>query len=310
MKYLTIENEDVVYLTTCNLGLEGILDFITGGEKEKAPNTFNIIEAFDKVKQYSKNPKDFVINTNSPAVKRLNLCLSVNGAAPKTIGELAVNLEITVKKASTVVSKLEKDRFRQASILSGPIVAFNYNIENNVLSTGKVRKPIAREEMMTLLRAADKAFDSYYQFVGKSVQKDAESWLGGSPFKLKLKPENGRYRNAGGGKLKSVSNLPLPDQAGLDKLVAIFLRLANRQTKTFNESAFDDRKLKNYVDYKLNPDVKSMVGSLTSEQRQGLAVVFSGKSNSQELQLELCVAMKSLYASVLIYLDKCITKAK
>lgn len=305
MKQLVIEEEGLVDLTTFGIACEGF--FNIGKPKDEVdPNVFNTTAAFEKVRQYSKNPEGFTINTGQIKTR---LCFSLNGVSPSSATELLVALEKTLKQVYTVATKLEKDRLAQALILGATINTFNINMGSNLKDDGKVSKTVIGPVMNRVMYDARRSYDSYFQQVGRAVQKEAEGWLGGSPFNLKLKPETGRYRNAGGGKLKSVGPAPIADKLSIDKLVKTFLQNANVKTGTFNHSTLDDRALKHYVEYSIDPELKS-IGKMTKPQKQALAIVFSGKSNSQTLQYELCEAMKCLYTSLLVYLDAVIIKKK
>ncbi len=303
MKQLTIEEEGLVDLNSYDIACEGLFDFVKS--KEENSNTFDTAQVFEKVRQYSKNPQNFTLSTKPVKAK---LCISLNGAAPATATEMAIHLEKTLKQVFTVASKLEKDRLSQALILGATINTFNLNIGSNTHDS-KVAKVVVQAVMKRVVTDARRAQDSYYQWVGRAVQEEAASWLGGNPFNLKLKPETGRYRNAGGGKLKSVGSPLIADKVGIDKLVKIFLQNTDQRAGTFKHSALDDREFKHYVEYTIDPELKQ-IGPLDKTQRQALSAVFSGKSNSQTLQYELCGAMKSLYVSLLVYFDTVIVKKK
>lgn len=309
MKQLTIAEEGLVDLTSYDIAIEGIFDFLSSKEVED-PTKFNVMKAYDKIKAYSKNPSNFTVNLQPAKLKRMKLCIALNDKAPPSAVSLVVALESTMKKVFVVADKIEKDRIRQASILGVTINIFNHNIRDFQTRSGKVEKDAGQAIMRRVVDDALKAEDTYYTWVGRSVQKEAQGWLGGNPFKLTLKPETGRYRNAGGGKLKAVSNVPMPDQLSLDKLVKVFLRYANPKTLTFDNAALDDTSIKYWVDYAVHPELKSMLPSLTTEQRQAMAIVFSGKSNSQGILLDLCAAMKQLYVSIVVYISECISETK
>lgn len=304
MKYLTVEEEGTVDLNSLDIACEGLFDVFK--DKEDNPNIFNTSKAYDKVKAYSKNPKAFTINTKPVKNK---LCLAINGKAPTTVSEIVTALTKTVKQVTAVATRLEADRIRQALILGATINTYNINVGDTRGSSGKVPKQVIYMLMRRVINDAQRASDTYYNFIGASVQKDAQSWLGGNPFNLKLNPETGRYKNHGGGKIKSVGPAPIADQQGIDKLVDVFLGVANPKFNSFNSAALDDRNFKHQVNYSIDPEFKG-IGTLTKVQKEAMAIVFSGKSNSQKLQYELCEAMRRVYTSLLVYLNAVILPLK
>lgn len=298
MKQLTIP--DIEY---DSLGLEAFWN----SKEDKDDSTFKASKAYDKIAKYNKSPNDFKVSDK--AIKS-GLFLSIDGKSPTSATELLVRLEKTLKEVYTVVGKLESDRYRQARILEPVIHTFYLNLHNYTGDEKKPPKHLYSNLIDHMVEAAHNASDTYYNYIGRSIQAESEKWVGGSPFNLKRVEDSfnsWRYRNSGGGKLKSVSAIPKIDKTALDRLVKVFIKHANPKTGTFDNSSLNDKSFKRYVEYSLDPDYKGM-GSAGELGRQAMSIIFSGKSNSQTLQLELCESMRKVYTSLLIYLSAVIAE--
>lgn len=306
MKILTLsDDEDPGEIA--NEGLFGWLG--SSDKKEDAPKAFDMNAAFDKIRLYDRNPDKYVVDTTLKKLRSSKLYISLKGTPPQTAMKMALSLEYTFKQAFSLANKFDKDRLSQAYHVGTVINTFDLNMSDYMDNNGKVHKTIVESVMRRLIAVVPKVMGSYFQQFGRTDQRLCDTWLGGNPFNLKLKPDTNIYKNARG-KLKPVGPPPLPDIAGIKKLVKVMLQYSDGNNPKLDNAALDDQAIKYYVDYRIDRTLKHLSNGMTAEQKAALRMVFSGDSNTQALQFSLCESMKKVYSSILIYLDSCIAENK